>query len=159
MEQIGAELRATNEDNGWFNLDFNESNGNTIGSLLMEVVYEVCNMLEAYRNNNPDHFKRHRRILGHRINKLDNDYKESWKIETKARDVVQHLLLSISEHGEAYEAWLVKDKKLFDEEIADIFIRLLSDQVKQHDIQVTKEIEAKHETNKGRGIRHGNKRV
>ena len=159
MEQIGTELRATNELNGWSNLDFNESNGDTIGTLLLDIIYEICNMLEAYRNNDPKEFKHRRKLMGKAINTLDNNYEKAWKIETKARDVAQHLMLSISEHAEAYEAWLKDDKKLFNEEIADIFIRLLSDQVAQHNIQITKEIETKHEKNKHRGYRHGNKKV
>jgi len=160
MEQIAKELRETNEKNGWFNLPFEESNGDTIGLRLMGIIELVCDMLEEYRNHNKQKFEEEMVKLESRIRILRNHHLDKlWEKQSERRDVAQHLILSISEHSEAFKAWKKRDKENFNEEIADTFIRLLSDFVKQHNIPITREIELKHKINQGRGYRHGNKRV
>ncbi len=74
------------------------------------------------------------------------------------RPVPEILCLIHSEVSEALEAYRNHDDENFAEELADIAIRLL-DAAEGYGIDLEKEIEKKHETNKKREYRHGNKRV
>lgn len=68
------------------------------------------------------------------------------------------LALIHSEVSEALEAFRKNDRKNFDEELADILIRVL-DCAAGLDIDLDKAIREKLDYNKTRGYRHGGKRV
>ena len=66
----------------------------------------------------------------------------------------EKLMLVVTELAEAMEAYRDNDKKNFNEEIADTFIRLL-DICGSIDIDIESEIKKKMEINKERPHRHG----
>lgn len=72
--------------------------------------------------------------------------------------VPTYLMLLVSEAAEALEAFRGGDQENFAEEVADIQIRLL-DMACGLGIDMDAEVQKKLEKNKGRGYRHGNKRV
>lgn len=80
---------------------------------------------------------------------------EEWDHEYKIPAI---LALVTSETSEALEAFRKNDKGNFAEECADQIIRLL-DLTAGLGIDIDKEIHKKLEKNKGRGFRHGGKRV
>lgn len=75
----------------------------------------------------------------------------------REREIPELLCLIHSEVSEALEAWRVYNEAGFNEELADIIIRLL-DMAQWLGIDLEKEILKKHEINKARPYRHGNKR-
>lgn len=68
------------------------------------------------------------------------------------------LALIVSEASEALEAYRKHDQDNFAEELADTLIRIL-DLSAGLEIDIDEAVRAKLEKNKGRGFRHGNKRV
>lgn len=68
------------------------------------------------------------------------------------------LMLIVSEAAEALEAYRKDDRENFDEEVADILIRVL-DLADLLDIDISSETLDKMDTNRTRGYRHGGKRV
>lgn len=91
---------------------------------------------------------------------LHEDAKMQKVIETikSARDVGQAMVLLHSEVSEALEAYRKHDKVLFDEEIADLMIRVLHT---CHDlgIELEDEVLKKHIINLDRGSKHGGKEI
>lgn len=86
----------------------------------------------------------------------DNAIKHGWW--NTPRPVPETLCLIHSEVSEALEAYRNHDNANFAEELADIAIRLF-DAAEGYRIDLEKEIAKKHETNKTRTYRHGDKRV
>ncbi len=72
------------------------------------------------------------------------------------RPIPETLCLIHSEVSEALEAYRKGDMDNFKEEMADIVIRCL-DAAEGYEIDLNEEIKAKHEKNKNRPYRHGNK--
>jgi len=85
----------------------------------------------------------------------DNAVKKGWNNRT--RPVPEMLCLIHSEISEALEAYRSSNTKLFNEECADIAIRLI-DMCSFLNIDLEKEMLIKHEKNKLRPYRHGNKK-
>lgn len=83
-----------------------------------------------------------------------------WSIEKgwceHDRPIPELLCLIHSEVSEALEAYRVNDMENFAIELADIAIRLF-DTSEALNIDLEKEIEKKHQVNKQRPYRHGNK--
>jgi NTP pyrophosphatase (non-canonical NTP hydrolase) len=75
-----------------------------------------------------------------------------------ANEIPVKLALIHSEVSEALEAFRNGDHENFAEELADTLIRLL-DLAAGLGIDMDREVTAKVETNRGRGYRHGDKRV
>lgn len=73
------------------------------------------------------------------------------------RPIPETLCLIHSEVSEALEAYRKDDMNNFKEELADIVIRVL-DAAGGYKIDLESEIRKKHEINKKRSYRHGNKR-
>lgn len=80
---------------------------------------------------------------------------ELWKDETKVPSVIA---LIHSEASEALEAFRKDDLENFSEELADIVIRVL-DCAAGLEIDIDDAVAKKLEKNRGRGYRHGGKRV
>lgn len=76
----------------------------------------------------------------------------------RSRQVPEVLCLVHSEISEALAAFGKDDKESFKEELADIVIRVL-DAAEYYKIDLEKEIIKKHEYNKTRSYRHGNKKI
>ncbi|MFH1201368.1 MAG: nucleotide pyrophosphohydrolase [Candidatus Omnitrophota bacterium] len=72
----------------------------------------------------------------------------------KERNIPEMLMLIVSELGEALEAYRIKDKENFNEEIADTFIRLF-DLCGGLKIDVEKYVLEKASVNKSRPYMHG----
>jgi NTP pyrophosphatase (non-canonical NTP hydrolase) len=73
---------------------------------------------------------------------------------TEWSNMPEKLMLVVTELSEAMEAYRHNDKKNFNEEIADTYIRLF-DICGSIGIDIEKEIETKMEKNKIRPYRHG----
>ena len=72
----------------------------------------------------------------------------------KRRNVGEMLMLIVTELSEAMEAYRRSDKKNFNEEVADVFIRLF-DLCGGLNIDIEKEITKKSKKNKKRPYKHG----
>jgi NTP pyrophosphatase (non-canonical NTP hydrolase) len=77
-----------------------------------------------------------------------------WETERPIPELLCLLHSEVSEALEAYRNW---DNKLFNEELADLAIRLL-DMCGGLHIDLEEEIRTKHKINLSRPYRHGNKR-
>lgn len=73
------------------------------------------------------------------------------------RPIPELLCLVHAEVSEALEAYRKRDDEHMAEELADIVIRVM-DMCEAYDIDLAHEITRKHEINKLRPYRHGNKR-
>ena len=73
------------------------------------------------------------------------------------RPIPELLCLVHSEISEALEAYRKHDDEHVAEELADAVIRIM-DMCEAYEINLEEEIRKKHEINKGRPYRHGNKR-
>lgn len=82
--------------------------------------------------------------------------KKGWWDEPRA--VPEVLCLLHAEISEALEAFRNRDEALFEEELADIAIRLF-DACKKWKVDLEHQIALKHEKNKKRPYRHGGKRA
>jgi len=87
----------------------------------------------------------------------ENAVKHGWWEKQEADHIPEKLCLVHAEVSEALEAFRVNNWKLFKEELADIMIRVM-DLAENFDINLETEIYIKHEYNKKRSYRHGNKR-
>lgn len=105
--------------------------------LCMNLVYQICKMVENYRNNEIEGFE---------------------DPERGFRTIPESLMLVVTELGEAYEAHLYHTAPEFEEEIHDTLIRIL-DMSKDLDIhtRLIRGIIDKDIKNQKRGIRHGGK--
>ena len=75
---------------------------------------------------------------------------------SKDRPIPELLMLMVTELAEAMEAYRVGDRRNLEEELADLFIRL-ADTCGGYGINLEVAVRKKHEFNKGRPYRHGNK--
>lgn len=73
------------------------------------------------------------------------------------RNIPEVLCLIHSEVSEALEAYRRRDDENMREELADVVIRVW-DLCGYLGVDIASEVEKKHEFNKGRSYRHGNKR-
>ncbi len=93
------------------------------------------------------------------MNKLAKEiatWREKKGFITTWDNMLEKLMLVVTEVSEAAQCFRNDDRKGFNEEIADIFIRLF-DICGTLDIDIKKEIEKKMEKNKKRPYRHGKK--
>lgn len=95
----------------------------------------------------------HMEYLAYEIHK--NAVKHGWW--DKERPIPELLCLIHSEVSEALEAYRNNNSEEMAEELADIIIRVL-DMAEGLKINITNEIIRKHEINKSREYRHGNKK-
>jgi NTP pyrophosphatase (non-canonical NTP hydrolase) len=85
----------------------------------------------------------------------ENAINHGWYDEN--RPILELLCLIHSEVSEALEAYRKRDYGNFKEEMADIVIRVF-DMAEYLDIDIETEMDKKHEINKNRSYKHGNKR-
>ena len=100
-------------------------------------------------------------MIKHRIELKLNVYgeycavwRESKGFITSWQNMLEKLMLVVTEVGEAAEAYRDNDKEGFNEEIADVFIRLL-DIVGTLHLDIEQEIRNKMQTNNARPLQHG----
>ena len=84
------------------------------------------------------------------------EWREEKGFVTGWDNMLEKLMLVVSEASEAAECYRNDNREGFNEEIADIFIRLF-DICGTIDIDIEKEIEKKMEKNRNRPYRHGKK--
>jgi NTP pyrophosphatase (non-canonical NTP hydrolase) len=82
------------------------------------------------------------------------DWRKRKGFTTSWSNMMEKLMLVVTEVSEAAEAYRKEDRENFSEEIADCFIRLY-DICGSIGIDIEAEIEKKMEKNEGRSIRHG----
>ena len=93
------------------------------------------------------------------MNSLANDiakWREKKGFKTSWKNMPEKLMLVVTEASEAMEAYREDDRKSFEAEIADTFIRLL-DICGSVGIDIEHQIEKKMEINKSRPYKHGKK--
>ncbi len=88
------------------------------------------------------------------LSKEISEWREDKGFITSWKNMLEKLMLVVSEVSEAAEAYRKDDKKHFKEEIADTFIRLF-DICGSLNIDIEKEIKKKMEINKNRPQQHG----
>lgn len=93
-----------------------------------------------------------------RANGWDVTNLDDWHLHGSEYKIPAKLALVTSETSEALEAYRARDFKNFGEELADTLIRVL-DLAAGLQIDMDRVVREKLEKNKGRGYRHGNKRV
>jgi len=82
------------------------------------------------------------------------EWRMSKGFETNEDNLLEKLMLVVTEVSEAAEAYRIDDWINFNEEIADTIIRLL-DITATFDINIDKEVAMKMAKNQGRPYRHG----
>jgi NTP pyrophosphatase (non-canonical NTP hydrolase) len=93
------------------------------------------------------------------MNQLSKDiakWRKTKGFKTNWSNMPEKLMLVVTELSEAMEAYRHEDKKNFNEEIADTFIRLF-DICGSINLDIESEIKSKMEVNKQRPFRHGKK--
>ena len=91
-----------------------------------------------------------------KLSKVIADWRKKKGFKTSWNNMPEKLILVVTELSEAMEAYRHDDKKNFNEEIADTFIRLF-DICGSIGINIEDEIEKKMEVNKQRPFKHGKK--
>ena len=91
-----------------------------------------------------------------KLSKVIADWRKKKGFKTSWRNMPEKLMLVVTELSEAMEAYRHDDKKNFNEEIADTFIRLF-DICGSIGIDIEDEVEKKMEVNKQRPFKHGKK--
>jgi len=89
-----------------------------------------------------------------KLSKVIADWRKKKGFKTSWNNMPEKLMLVVTELSEAMEAYRHDDKKNFNEEIADTFIRLF-DICGSIGINIEDEIEKKMEVNKQRPFKHG----
>jgi NTP pyrophosphatase (non-canonical NTP hydrolase) len=97
-----------------------------------------------------------KKMMLNKLGKKIMAWREKKGFITGWKNMPEKLMLVVTELSEAMEAYRHDDKKNFNEEISDCFIRLL-DICGSLNINIEDEIKKKMEVNKQRPFKHGKK--
>lgn len=160
LNDLAKEIRSDNSKNGWYiKEDWQSDEGYNLGRLLTAMHSSLSSILECYRHSRLDNAKEDLTILKDQFVILEERLVEFFRQSgSTARDLPNLIALYHSELSEMYNAFLIDDRDNCEEEFADEFIRLL-DTLGQYKWNIESAILQKLETNRGRGFKHGNKKL